>query len=1697
MLLDLRDARFVQVVDDVVHRRGQLVGRGQRGGRAFRWRAFFIFLPVQRPHHAINHVRRRAARKSHAVFVDLAFARFLAEAGNDGAQFGRFDRQRVRQVVHGRADRDRADLLVRLAAGHVIRFGQQQFHAAAGQQAVHGRRYLRAPLFERGGAFGRVMRLVRRHLPAEQRRTGRRHHGHQQVAGVGQERRRFRHLGVGLERGALEGGLRQLVHLAIGFHVAARQLVDREQRGRHGQLRAVRQQVGREMRRQGGQNIGRNRTGSDGKAGPGQDGRGHQQHVVRFADAVGGVEHDAARFAGRLHAVHQDVVGIEVFAEEGVERCLRGQQLTQHERQDAAVFVVIDFDRGIDAQQHSDVLAGAVGTVDHQGGQLLWLDLAFEAFQVVGFLAGDAQGFHAVVADELQRQHAHAHQVRAVDTFERTHDHGFHAQQLGALGGPVARRAGAVLFATEDHGGRAFGHILHGGVVDRQLFARRLVDRDAAFDCRTVGLGRDHAVLDTHVGKRAAHHDLVVAAARAVRVEVGLHDAVGQQPFTGRTVFLDRTGRGDVVGGDRVAKHAQRARVDDACFGNLRLHREVVEERRLGDVGRVRPVVDLAFGGGHVFPQLARVALDVGVVRFEHFRVHRKLHQLGDLLRGRPDVAQVHVAAVLALAYRLGHQVDGHVAGDGVRNHQRWRGQEVRTDVRVDPRFEVTVTGQHGRGDDVVRGDGGVQFRGQVAGVTDAGRATVSGDAEAQLLQVWQQAGSGQVFGHHARAWGQRRLDVRGHGQTGFHGFLGQQAGSQQHARVRRVGARGDGSDQHVAVFHVDAIGRGVGLLQVVRVLVEAVFGGRFREQFGEVGFHVADFDTVLGTLRTGQGRRHGRQVQFDHAGVVDVARFRDAVHALRLEVGGKCVDLGLGAARAFEVFDGGVVDREEAHGGAVFRGHVGDGGAVGHRQRLGAFAEELDEFADDFFLAQQFGDGQHQVGRGAAFAQHAGQVHADHVRGQEVDWLAQHAGFRLDAAHAPADHADAVDHGGVRVGADQRIRVVHAAVVLVDAARQVFQVDLVDDAEAWRHHAERVECLHAPFHELVALVIAREFQLHVQVQRLGLAEVVDGDRVVDDQVDRHQRLDLLGVDAHLVGDVAHRGQVGQQRHAGEVLQHDAGDNERDLVRTLGGGAPVGQLFDVFFGDFFAVAVAQDGLQHHTDRYRQAGDFGAQAFFQCGQRVELRLLARNVEFLKRVQSVAGHDLSFSGYRLLKTVLLGRATWMARCVGTGLAVQLGVEQHALGRNADPDQAIQLVFEALGAGGGAHARQAVQAFLPAQRNVFVVGGVGIDRHLVAQFAVEFHDAGIGDHRLVGFFVRFGRHDRLLDGLFCLAAFGRLGGRLFDGFLFGRLGLDRGMGVRQGERGHGDTAGQQDFGDGHQCVSVGWTGEECINAAADSGRESPASLARCKIDGCRLVYFGQTRRKGLDDGLDLVRVDAPHARIAEFGGSALGIVGGHCRVPDLGGDVMRRHLAVRVAGGGNFQLGAHDQRVRELARRAHGGRRNGAVVARDEIHDAERQALDLGQGGDVPGVAQRAMGFDQHVHRQVRVAGRGRAVVDDGNGRSHVGHAVHLGQDQVGQARGMADDLDVAREMGAVHIVHAGADAAVVVVGGGDQPGHEVRVRFLVAGAGAVFAVERDVEYGAKFLLQGDRFTHQLFGAGVVVAGRQQQRLAITLE
>ena len=124
-------------------------------------------------------------------------------------------------------------------------------------------------------------------------------------------------------------------------------------------------------------------------------------------------------------------------------------------------------------------------------------------------------------------------------------------------------------------------------------------------------------------------------------------------------------------------------------------------------------------------------------------------------------------------------------------------------------------------------------------------------------------------------------------------------------------------------------------------------------------------------------------------------------------------------------------------------------------------------------------------------------QAHAQYRRGQHGYGLAEQSRLGLDPAHAPAEHAEPVDHGRVRVGADERVRKnLRFSVLFVPEyhPRQPFKIDLVDDAGVGGNDLQFAECLLSPVQEGIALAIAFELQFVVAGQRIGAGVVIDLD---------------------------------------------------------------------------------------------------------------------------------------------------------------------------------------------------------------------------------------------------------------------------------------------------------------------------------------------------------------------------------------------------------------------------------------------------------------------------------------------------------------------------------------------------------------------------------------------------------------------------
>ena len=160
-------------------------------------------------------------------------------------------------------------------------------------------------------------------------------------------------------------------------------------------------------------------------------------------------------------------------------------------------------------------------------------------------------------------------------------------------------------------------------------------------------------------------------------------------------------------------------------------------------------------------------------------------------------------------------------------------------------------------------------------------------------------------------------------------------------------------------------------------------------------------------------------------------------------------------------------------------------------------------------------------------------------MRNQHGDRLAQHGGFGFNATNTPAQHAQAIDHGGMGIRADQGIRVGLARAVIVGTEyhpREVFKIHLMNDAGIRRNHLEIRKGLLAPFKKTVAFPVTLIFQFTVQIHGLVRSKAVDLDRVINDQLRRLQWIDPVRITTQLFHGITHRGQVHNGRYTGKVL---------------------------------------------------------------------------------------------------------------------------------------------------------------------------------------------------------------------------------------------------------------------------------------------------------------------------------------------------------------------------------------------------------------------------------------------------------------------------------------------------------------------------------------------------------------------------------
>ena len=407
-------------------------------------------------------------------------------------------------------------------------------------------------------------------------------------------------------------------------------------------------------------------------------------------------------------------------------------------------------------------------------------------------------------------------------------------------------------------------------------------------------------------------------------------------------------------------------------------------------------------------------------------------------------------------------------------------------------------------------------------------------------------------------------------------------------------------------------------------ILAVAAGADRLGEEFSKRLLQLGQADPVLWAFGSGDARLDRGEVELDDFAVVALSRARNPEKALRLKIVSQRFDVLGAASRLKKVLARLFVDGEEAHRRSVLGGHVGDGRAVGDRKGAGSLTVELDELADDLCLAEKLGHDEDEIGGGHSLRELAFHVNPDDVGCEEVDGLSQHPGLGLDAAHTPRDDSQPVDHRRVGIGPDQAVRVVDA-ILLHDSLRQVFEIDLMDDADARRDDLEPVERLHAPLEEFVSLAIARELDLHVLGQGIGAGPAVHLDGMIDDERDRDERLDQLRLLAEPRDGGTHGREVDEERHSRKVLKHDPCDDERDLGGSLRLRLPGRQSPHIVLFDSLSVQIAEQGFENDAKTDRQTGNPAKAGLLESRQGEQgAGPAARDRKSLANRKAVEGH-----------------------------------------------------------------------------------------------------------------------------------------------------------------------------------------------------------------------------------------------------------------------------------------------------------------------------------------------------------------------------------------------------------------------------------------------------------------------------------------
>jgi len=223
---------------------------------------------------------------------------------------------------------------------------------------------------------------------------------------------------------------------------------------------------------------------------------------------------------------------------------------------------------------------------------------------------------------------------------------------------------------------------------------------------------------------------------------------------------------------------------------------------------------------------------------------------------------------------------------------------------------------------------------------------------------------------------------------------------------------------------------------------------------------------------------------------------------------------------------------------------------------------KKLHKLPNHASTAQHLGNGQHQICCRHPFGELTLETESNHLGNKHANGLPQHPGLCFDATHAPSQYTQAIYHGGVGICSHQGVWIGLTDPILFLGEHyrgQIFQINLVHNTGTGRYNSEVRESLLAPAQEGIAFPVALKLYAGIQVQCIMAVEGIHLNRVIYDQINRRQGVDLLRVSTQVHHSLAHGSKIHHCRHPGKILQYYPRRSKRYFPVRLRLWIPVGQ----------------------------------------------------------------------------------------------------------------------------------------------------------------------------------------------------------------------------------------------------------------------------------------------------------------------------------------------------------------------------------------------------------------------------------------------------------------------------------------------------------------------------------------------------------